>query len=485
MTEPSIQGNCCLQDPPRDPVEICLEINERAAGHPLYQDARKGLAPGSNLAWRLSPEPFCISKETYLYLKGLGNHLLKFYEATNRLYFESVKGQQPAWIHRLLDQGKPEALVDYGRMNRFKRQLPTVIRPDLLFTESGRAVASELDSIPGGLGFVASLSHEYARLGFEPVGGAAGMVEGFAKMMRAQTDVSDPTIAIVVSEEASDYWHEFVWLGEALCEYGLPTYVVRPQDLRFSEEAFEIALPDGQVIMPHILYRYFELFDLKNIPKMELIQYANKKQRVFVTPPFKAYLEEKLLFALFHHPMLRRFWLSALGDETCHALDSLIPRTWILDPTPLPPQAVIPGLEIDRAAVNDFRQLLQTTKKQRDYVVKPSGFSELAWGSRGVAFGSDLSSEDWERTLQNALASFEKTPYLLQEYHKPAKVTARYYDFHRQEIRSFDGRARLCPYYFVSGDQAEMGGILVTVCPADKKAIHGMVDSIMVPARVE
>lgn len=485
MTEKGIQGNCLLQDPPRDPVEICLEINERAAGHPLYQDARKGLAPGSNLAWRLSPEPFCISKETYFYLKGLGNHLLKFYEATNRLYFESVKGQQPAWVHHLLDQGKPESLIDYGRMNRFKRQLPTVIRPDLLFTETGRAVASELDSIPGGLGFVASLSHEYARQGYEPVGGATGMIEGFARMMRAQTQEVDPTVAIVVSEEASDYWHEFVWLGQALTENGLETHVVKPQELRFTEEAFEITLPGGRVATPHIIYRYFELFDLKNIPKMELIQYANKKQRVFVTPPFKSYLEEKLLFALYHHPMLRRFWQGAMGEDTCHALDTLIPRTWVLDPTPLPPQAVIPGLEIDGMAVNDFRQLLYTTKKQRDYVVKPSGFSELAWGSRGVDFGSDLSSEDWERTLTRALDSFEKTPYLLQEYHKPAKVTARYYDFNRQEIRTFDGRARLCPYYFVTGDQAELGGILVTVCPADKKAIHGMVDSIMVPARVE
>lgn len=484
MTEQGIQGTCGLQAPPRDPVEICLEINQRAAGHPLYQDAKKGLAPGSNMAWRVSPEPFRISQETYRYIQGLGNHLLKFYEATNRLYFESVKGQQPAWVHQLLDQGKPEALIDYSRMNRFKRQLPTVIRPDLLFTESGRAVASELDSIPGGLGFIASLSREYARLGFEPVGGASGMVEGFAKMMRSQTPITEPTVAIVVSEEASDYWNEFVWLGQALNEAGLDTLVVRPQDLRFTEEGFEIVRPNGEIAVPHIIYRYFELFDLKNIPKMELIQYANKKQRVFVTPPFKAYLEEKMVFALFHHPMLRRFWQGALGDETCHVLDSLIPRTWILDPTPLPPQAVIPGLSIDGMAVNDFRQLLNTTKKQRDYVVKPSGFSELAWGSRGVEFGSDLSSEDWTMTLTQALESFSRTPYLLQEYHKPAKVPARYYDFNRQELRTFDGRARLCPYYFVTADGAELGGLLVTICPADKKAIHGMVDSIMVPAEV-
>ena len=40
------------------------------------------------------------------------------------------------------------------------------------------------------------------------------------------------------------------------------------------------------------------------------------------------------------------------------------------------------------------------------------------------------------------------------------------------------GRVRLCPYYFVvgNGDQAraKLGGVLATVCPADKKIIHGM-----------
>jgi hypothetical protein len=43
------------------------------------------------------------------------------------------------------------------------------------------------------------------------------------------------------------------------------------------------------------------------------------------------------------------------------------------------------------------------------------------------------------------------------------------------------GRARLSPYYFVTGEKADLAGILATVCPADKKVIHGMKDAIMVP----
>jgi hypothetical protein len=50
-----------------------------------------------------------------------------------------------------------------------------------------------------------------------------------------------------------------------------------------------------------------------------------------------------------------------------------------------------------------------------------------------------------------------------------------------------EGRARLCPYYFVSAkdDSISLGGVLATICPADKKILHGMRDAILVPCRVE
>ena len=50
------------------------------------------------------------------------------------------------------------------------------------------------------------------------------------------------------------------------------------------------------------------------------------------------------------------------------------------------------------------------------------------------------------------------------------------------------GRVRLCPYYFVTGDwdraRTQLGGILATVCPADKKIIHGMTDAILAPCAI-
>ena len=60
-------------------------------------------------------------------------------------------------------------------MRRFKSHLPFVIRPDVIPTRNGM-IATELDSIPGGIGFTASLGERYGKLGCDIVGGADGMV---------------------------------------------------------------------------------------------------------------------------------------------------------------------------------------------------------------------------------------------------------------------------------------------------------------------
>ena len=468
---------------PAEGKAIALELNRRAGENPLYQDTKYELPSGRNTSWRVSPEPYALPLPVFHQIQQLGNHLIAFYRAANRLYAESVKGRQPEWVHRYLDFGKPEALIEYQRMNRFKKLTPMVIRPDLVLTDEGRLVACELDSVPGGIGLTGSMSEDYAEFGFSLIGGSDGLVTGFAAMIRDVAGQADPQLAITVSEESNDYWNEQIWLASRLNALGLRTAVVRPGELIYTEEGMRLPAEHGGGRVD-VVYRFFELFDLKNIPKSELLQYANKKEQVIVTPPYKAFLEETMLFALFHHPVLRPFWLGELGKDAFAALESLIPRTWILDPTPLPPQAVIPGLTVNGQPLTDWLQLVNTNKKERSFVVKPSGFSSLAWGSHGVSFGHDMSTEDWEAALRKALESFPGTPYLLQEFHKPAKTTVSHYHFRKEEVVPMDGRARICPYYYVVGGEAQLHGVLTTVCPLDKLAIHGMTDAVMVPTMV-
>jgi hypothetical protein len=128
------------------------------------------------------------------------------------------------------------------------------------------------------------------------------------------------------------------------------------------------------------------------------------------------------------------------------------------------------------------------SQKERDLILKVSGFSENAWGARGVFLGSDLSQADWSVAVDAALANFETSPSVLQRFHKPSLVETSWFDFAKNEVVPMKGRARLCPYYFVSGDgdnlKSQLGGVLATIVPADKKIVHGMSDAVIAPCSV-
>jgi hypothetical protein len=443
-------------------------------------------------SWRISPCPLLLSSEQLAFFTALGPQLLSFYRALNRLYHESVKGTLPAWIAGYLDQGKPDTLVTYSRMKRFRDSLPAVIRPDVIPTQDGMVI-TELDSVPGGIGLTACMSQLYANTPVhsspltphrhELVGGRDGMVRGFASMLRSAQAQHAGCMAILVSEEAKDYRPEMTWLAARLREQGMPAWCAEPRDIRFTEEGLLLQTDSGQQTVG-LIYRFFELFDLPNIPKAELVQYAAKKNLLAVTPPYKPALEEKSAFALLHHPILRPYWKKALGEDFLLHLTAIMPRTWVLDPATLPPTATIPGLSLGERAVSNWTDLATATQKERHFVIKPSGFSELAWGSRGVSIGHDLPQTEWAGALQKALANFRTTPYILQEFHKGRLFDMEYMDERGQSLVTMAGRARLSPYYFVTGEKVELAGILATVCPADKKVIHGMQDAIMVPCAV-
>jgi hypothetical protein len=470
---------CTALDPTRTPRDQALFLTDAMPA---------GLFGGvgvdaSRVAWRLSPEPFRLSPKTYAAIEQLGPDLLTFYRALAALYQRSARGTVPRFLAEYLDLGKPESIVKLGRQNRFKADVPGVIRPDLILTEGG-FIASELDSIPGGMGFVGAMAQAYCQLGHDTIGDVDGMPAGLAAMLASTAGNEHPTTAIVVSKESDDYRAELVWLAGAMNARGLgETYVCKPEEIVFTEDALFVRLPDGEEKKLDVLYRNFELFDLLNVPKQDLMLYAARHNRVKLTPPPKAHLEEKLAFALLHNPLLAKLWQAELGDAFAR-LRAIFPETWILDPRPLPPQAGIVGLSAAGEPVRDWQQLVPLGKSERDFVVKPSGFSELAWGSRGVKVANDLTKEDWQKALDDALAGYEHTPHILQRFHKGKRVRVPYYDRKSDAIATLDGRVRLCPYYFVVGDGVKLAGVLATIAPADKRLIHGMSDAIMSPCAV-
>lgn len=470
---------------------VATDLSSAGRGRYLVDHIPTGLfrAPdgseGSGVAWRVAPEPFRLAPATLARIEALGADLLAFYRTLNGFYTRSVRGTLPAFIAEYLDQGKPENIVKLARQNRFRSEIPQVIRPDLILTDGG-FIASELDSVPGGMGFVAAMAQTYCEIGFDTVGTVDGMANSFAAMLAATSQKERPCVAIVVSDESGDYRGELRWLAQRMRDRGLAdAYVVQPQEVIFTEDALFVRHDDGREDRIDVLYRNFELFDLLNVPKQELMLYAARHNRVKMTPPPKAQLEEKASFALLHHPALAAVWKKELGPETYARLATIFPQTWVIDPRPLPAQASITGLSAAGVPVSDWMQLETLGKGERDFVVKPSGFSELAWGSRGVHVANDLTREAWHETLTTALASYEKTPYILQRFHKGRRVRVEYFDRTNDTVVAMDGRVRLTPYFFVVGDEMRVGGILATIAPADKRLIHGMSDAIMAPCAVD
>lgn len=411
-------------------------------------ELRDGLPEGGLFgggAWRWSPEPFKLSEKEARQMMALGHPLARFQQACDGIYRRSATGKLPGWLAEVLDAGKPEWLVAEQRLAKVAEQFPRVIRPDLILTETGFSM-TELDSVPGGIGVTAWMSQVYSKAGFEILGGPDGMLDGFRSLL--------PTGgSVLISKESGDYRPEMEWLTGQL---GAAWKVAEAEEY----------VPNGEA-----LYRFFELFDWESIPAVRKLAEAAQ-----ITPPFKPHLEDKLWLALLWTPALKKIWEQVLRGSHLKRLQELVPFGWVIDPTQLPPHAALPRLD-----VNSWAEVADFSQKQRQLVLKVSGFHETAWGSRGVFIGHDLPAAEWSERLNEALAQSVVQPWIMQEFKEGRKVEHPIF-LDDGSVEMMQGRVRLCPYFFTDGEnETRFGGCLATIVPADKKKIHGMSDGILVP----
>lgn len=432
-----------------DAADIAQRISEALPSGGLFAEK----------AWRVSPQPFPISRKEAKTLRDLGPMLLRFQKASDLIYRRSRNGSLPGWIAGYLDQGKPASLLGLGSAGQSAEKIPRIIRPDLVVTAAGYT-ATELDSVPGGIGLTAWLGEAYAREhpDKEILGGSDGMLRGASSLFpRAGAD-------ILVSAESADYRPEMEWLADRLGE----NWAVK------DAENYEVGNRD--------VYRFFELFDLPNIPGGEAVASAVADGRIDISSPFKPWLEEKAWSALFHSHPLKEVWRRELRDANWRRLGEIFPMSWIVDPAEVPHHAVIPEL-----GIQDFAEMKQFSQTERELVLKLSGFDERAWGSRSVTIGQDASQEEWAGAVDEAIGGFGEHPYVLQRFHSAKVVEHPWWNPSTGTIEVMEGRVRLCPYYFVEpdGKTISLGGALATICPSDKKILHGMSDAILVPCSIE
>ena len=343
--------------------------------------------------------------------------------------------------------------------------------------------------MPGGIGLTAFLNQLYGHDADPSILGHGGaMVENFHQSLASlRPDHRNPLIAILVSEEAATYRPEMRWLAEQLQRQGKRVFCLRPEDVfPLSGELFFNS--DGTPEKIDVIYRFFELFDWANIKIAADIMEAWQSAAVAIAPPMRHFQEEKLALALFHHHLLQDYWTESVSSRNLKLLRQLIPRSWVMDPASLPPGAMLDGPKVGGRMPYDWRDLIGASQKERDLIIKISGFHETAWGARSVVLGSDCSREEWQEGIEQALRLAPTNLHLLQEYRKPKRLQHPLYDTTQMDgpisIQPRAGRLRLCPYYFVIGGHVRLSGALATFCPPDKKIIHGMQDAALLPCRV-
>jgi hypothetical protein len=456
----------------------CAFLSQAFADQPLFAEK----------TWRLSPEAFPLTAQQVKEIESIGRACVAFQRAVDVLYTKSRNGKNllrneellAPWAAGYLDRGKPQPLIDHGMHESVVGGMPFVLRPDLLMTEDGFAL-TELDSIPGGIGLTAFLNRLYES--DETVGSADKMLKAFYNGLAAQRpDLGLPFIAILVSEEAATYRPEMEWIATQLQREGRRVFVFAPEDVMPIGNSLCVDI-DGNPEKIDIIYRFFELFDLPNIPEAQYIQKVVETDHVKLTPPMRHFQEEKLNLGLFHHHRLAAFWQESMDRRSNRVFQKIVPRTWIMDHHDLPPGAVLDAPWVGGKPIHDWGQLVNASQKERNLILKISGYHETAWGARSVILGSDSSRVQWGHAIHQALRMSGDNLHILQEYHKPARIEHPVFT-PDGDLSSMQGRVRLCPYFFVQGDTVELTGILATICPSDKKIIHGMKDAILLPCRV-
>ena len=114
-------------------------------------------------------------------------------------------------------------------------------------------------------------------------------------------------IRLIVSEESATYRPEMEWLAGQIA----------PGRMSVHGQEFT-GFTEGDAV-----YRFFELFDLPNIPAAdELFQRATDQTLTLTAPP-KSFLEEKMTFALFHNRNLTEAWRQQLGESFKRTLEGV------------------------------------------------------------------------------------------------------------------------------------------------------------------
>lgn len=419
-------------------------LEKQANGYCFYYARRAEFSTHQNLPFYKSTKPLEITSSDYKTLQRLGTALAAFMAAVTELYAENEI------VREILNHGKPNFYTDLSIQPNY-----LFYRPDLLYTDEGFKIC-EVETSPFGLGLSVFLDNAYQTKGFETIG-------DISVLKQLVTDVLPKTGVLLYSEKTKAYRDQLQYLVDTVfpkIENKPGWKVLHVSDPILTEELSKVS---G-------VYRGFYLSEyMHDAAVQKVIEKLTQATNLQVFPSLTPFAEEKAILGLLWDKRFDRFFTDKLGNDLSF-LRSITPQTsnfghsqHCLEPLP----------------TYDIQEFATLSRKERQHVLKVSGFGESASWGEGVHFLHKKSQKDVFELLQDAYTD-QNCYYILQKFVPGKKVLLEYID-DSGSVTTMNGRLRITPYY-----DTQTGSLLTVKATARENTdfIHASSDSVNMPLTV-
>ena len=258
------------------------------------------------------------------------------------------------------------------------------------------------------------------------------MLDGFATVLPQGGD-------ILVSEESATYRPEMEWL-------------VRQLNTRFPERSWKVLPAENyQPQAGRDVYRFFELFDLPNLPGIGALMEAAGRGRAYCDAAVQALSRGEDVVRAFLAPAAARFLAARVGRQIFSA--PATDHSLHLDPGP------------DSAAAACRHSAARNSRLEGCGAIQPEGARSVAQGerifavrlgeprgrARGRSAPCGMAAANRGRADRISSASRRSCSVFI----KAACSIIRIGIAETDELKTMRGRVRLCPYYFVEAGEGD------------------------------